>query len=188
MGQHAARHQVHLRQRPTAALTAAEVAEIRDLLWAAFASPDDAMTESDWEHALGGTHLVLEVDGVIACHAAVVEREIHAGERVLRAGYVEAVATLPALQGRGLGTHLMTAVGALIRDTFEIGVLGTGVQRFYERLGWRTWPGPSFVRAPEGLRPTPDEDGYIMVLATPTTPPLDPVARLSCDWRPGDAW
>jgi aminoglycoside 2'-N-acetyltransferase I len=181
-------HQVRLRRMPTAALTATGVAAIRDLLWAAFTSEDDAMTEADWEHALGGTHFLLEVDGAIACHAAVVEREIHAGEHVLRAGYVEAVAKLPALQGRGLGTRVMTAVNADIRDAFEIGVLGTGAQPFYERLGWRTWQGPTFVREPDGLRPTPDEDGFVMVLATPATPALDPSSPLTCDWRPGDAW
>ena len=39
-----------------------------------------------------------------------------------------------------------------------------------------------------GDQPTPDVDGFIMVLATPTTPPLDLAAPISCDWRPGDVW
>src|SRR2546426_796867 len=69
-----------------------------------------------------------------------------------------------------------------------LGALGTGRYRFYERLGWLRWAGPSFVRTAGGLRPTPDEDGYILVLPTPSSPPLDQSAGISCDWRPGDVW
>jgi aminoglycoside 2'-N-acetyltransferase I len=82
----------------------------------------------------------------------------------------------------------MEAVGALLEERVELGVLATGVHGFYERLGWRTWAGPSFVRAADGLQPTPGEDGYIMVLRTPSTPELDPRAPISCDWRSGDVW
>jgi aminoglycoside 2'-N-acetyltransferase I len=41
---------------------------------------------------------------------------------------------------------------------------------------------------PDGERPTPAEDGYIMVLRTPASPPLDLEAPISCDWRAGDVW
>ena len=67
-------------------------------------------------------------------------------------------------------------------------MLGTGEQHFYERLGWRTWRGPAFVRTPDGARRTPDEEGFILVLETVTSPPLDLDAPISCDWRPGDVW
>ncbi len=66
----------------------------------------------------------------------------------------------------------MRDVSGYIVDRFELGALGTGVHGFYERLGWRTWTGPSTVRMPDGDRPTPDDDGYLMVLATPSTPPI----------------
>jgi aminoglycoside 2'-N-acetyltransferase I len=71
---------------------------------------------------------------------------------------------------------------------YELGALGTGEQAFYERLGWRTWHGPSAVRTDDGERPTPDDDGYLMVLATPASPPLDLDVSISCEWRPGDVW
>ena len=82
----------------------------------------------------------------------------------------------------------MAEVDAIIRDEFELGVLGTGSHAFYERLGWQTWRGPSFVRTPDGPQPTPDDDGYLMVLETPRTRPLDLDASISCGWRPGDVW
>ena len=174
---------------PTDDLTPAEIAALRALLWEAFPPGDEeGFTEEDWEHALGGLHFMLEQDGAIVAHASVVEREIHVDSRSLRTGYVEAVATDPAQQGRGLGSIVMGAATQHIRDAFELGVLGTGRHRFYERLGWSTWRGPSAVRTVEGLVRTPDDDGYIMVLRTRTSPPLDPVTPISCEWRRGDVW
>jgi aminoglycoside 2'-N-acetyltransferase I len=83
----------------------------------------------------------------------------------------------------------MRAVNGHLADAgYELGALGTGSQGFYERLGWFVWRGPSSVRRAGGEQPTPEEDGYIMALRTPATPPLDPEAPISCDWRPGDVW
>lgn len=178
-----------VRRAPTAELTAAELAEIRAVLDEAFAPDDPSFPDSDWKHALGGIHLVASLDGRIVAHASVVPRELHVDGRPLRTGYVEAVGTRPALQGRGVGTLVMRAANEHIRSTYELGALGTGEHGFYARLGWQTWDGPTFVRAPKGERRTPDEDGGIMVLSTPSTPgPLDLGARLSCDWRAGDVW
>lgn len=177
------------RQLRTAELTAAETGAIRALLEAAFGSDEEErFTEDDWQHAVGGCHFVLDVAGEVVAHASVVERELHVGGVPLRTGYVEAVATAPAHQGAGFGTQVMRDVGAYIRERFELGALGTGSPRFYERLGWQTWRGPSSVRTASGLRRTPDEDGYILVLQTPASPPLDLTAPISCEWRPGDVW
>jgi aminoglycoside 2'-N-acetyltransferase I len=181
---------VRLRRIRTHDLEAAEAAAIRAVLIAAFAddSPDEQFTEDDWQHAIGGVHVVLDVAGEIVSHASVVERELRVGGRPLQTGYVEAVATAPGWQGRGHGTAVMGEVNEIIREGFELGALGTGSHGFYERLGWRAWRGPTFVREPDGEHRTPDEDGLILVLATPTTPPLDETASISCDARQGDDW
>ncbi len=50
------------------------------------------------------------------------------------------------------------------------------------------WEGPTFVRAELGLIPTPEEDGFVLVRLTATSPELDLSAPISCDWRPGDEW
>lgn len=179
----------HLRRLSTPDLTTSEIASIRDLMAAAFGSDDDeAFTDDDWAHAIGGLHFVLEIDGEIVGHASVVERELHVGGRPLRTGYVEAVATAPTRQGQGLGSLVLGEVTGYIRDRFELGALGTGHHQFYARQGWRTWAGPSAVRTADGTRRTPEDDGSIMVLATPTSPPLDLSAAISCEWRPGDVW
>jgi aminoglycoside 2'-N-acetyltransferase I len=178
-----------IRRLPTAALTAADISAIRALLWRSFPPGEEGFTEDDWQHSLGGTHFRLEHNGRLAGHASVVERVLHLGPRQVRTGYVEAVAIDPDDQRRGLGTRLMRDVTAFVRDQFDLGALGTGSHRFYERLGWRTWRGRSRVRLPDGTtRATPDEDGYILVLETPSSPVIDLDDPIACEWRPGDVW
>jgi aminoglycoside 2'-N-acetyltransferase I len=178
-----------LRRLATQDLTPPEIAAIRDLLVAAFGSDEDErFGQDDWDHAVGGVHFVLDIDGELVAHASVVERELHVDGRPLRTGYVEAVGTAVDRQGAGLGSLVMADVTSYIGDHFELGALATGRHRFYERLGWLTWTGPTFVRTPDGPRPTPEEDGDILVLRTPSTPPLDPTASISCEWREGDVW
>jgi aminoglycoside 2'-N-acetyltransferase I len=177
-----------VRSLSTAELTAEDIVRLRSLLWAAFPPGDEGFSEDDWQHGLGGRHFLIERDGRIVSHAAVVERELHVGGTPLRTGYVEAVATHPDQQRQGLGTAVMREASDHMRATFELGALGTGEHAFYERLGWATWQGRAYLRTPDGPERTPDEEGFIMVLRTPSTPALDLEASISCDWRPGDAW
>lgn len=180
---------LHLRQLQTDQLTPAEIDAIRALMSSAFGDDEDErFTGEDWQHSIGGTHFVLDIDGLLVTHASVVEREIHVDGRPLRTGYVEAVATAPDREGAGFGSIVMTDVTTFIRDRFELGMLGTGRHHFYERLGWFVWAGQAFVRTAAGLRRTPDEEGDLLVLRTATTPALDDGAPISCDWRPGDVW
>lgn len=178
-----------VRTMRTSEMSADEADAIRELLFEAFAGDErGGFDEDDWQHALGGIHFVAELDGRIVGHAAVVERSLQVARRPLRAGYVEAVATLAAEQRRGHGTAVMHRVNELIEREYELGALGTGSQSFYERLGWQVWRGPSFVRSGEIETATPDEDGYIMVLRTPRTPTIDITGPISCGWRAGDVW
>jgi aminoglycoside 2'-N-acetyltransferase I len=179
---------LRLRSLPTDALTPDELLAIRALMDSAFGTGDEAFADEDWEHSLGGLHVVLDLDGEIVSHASVVERTLEIGGRPFRTGYVEAVATDPNGQRQGFGTRVMTAATEHIRATFELGALGTGRHAFYERLGWQTWQGPAFVRTSDGEQRTPDEEGYILVLRTPSSPPFDLAERISCDWRTGDVW
>jgi aminoglycoside 2'-N-acetyltransferase I len=173
----------------TSDLSVELVAAVQALLAAAFARDEHGgFSWDDWLHALGGTHFILELDGVLAGHASVVERTLEISDRPVRTGYVEAVAIAPAMQRRGLGTELMRTTTMFVAAGFELGALGTGSQGFYERLGWQIWQGPTGVRVDGEVRLTPDEDGYILVLPTPASPPFDLGELITCDWRPGDVW
>lgn len=178
-----------VRQLRTDELTGEEIEAIRGLLWDAFAEDEHgAFTEDDWRHSIGGMHFVLDVNDVVVSHASVVERELHVDGQPVRTGYVEAVATAVDQQRRGYGTQVMREADSYIARHFDLGGLGTGSQSFYERLGWQIWRGPSYVRAADGLARTADDDGYILVLHTPSSPALDVSAPISCEWRPGDVW
>ncbi len=173
-------------------MTARDVSTIRALLVDAFertALEDGAFDDADWDHALGGVHVILENGAEILAHAAVVERTLEIAGRPIRTGYVEAVATKVGRHGQGHGSTVMGEVNDIIRAGFELGALGTGRFSFYERLGWVRWRGSSSVRMPDGrLVATPEDDGYLLVLRTPSSPPLGLDAPISCAWRPGDVW
>jgi aminoglycoside 2'-N-acetyltransferase I len=173
-----------LRVATTDRLSAPELAEIRSLVEDAF---EGSFDDHDWTHTVGGTH-VFAVDGSIVAHASIVERTLVAGERPLRTGYVEGVATARTLRNRGLGSKVMDKVGAIIATGFELGALSTEVQGFYRRLGWESWQGPTYVDTPRGRVRTADEDDGILVLRTARTLELDTTVSLTCDWRLGDVW
>jgi aminoglycoside 2'-N-acetyltransferase I len=175
-----------VRSVASAQLTPTELRLLRTLFDTAW--PNGGFSDDDMAHALGGRHWLIEAAGRIVSHASVVERILEVDGRPLRTGSLEAVATEPAHQRQGLGSRVVTAATGHIRARFELGGLSTGSPGFYERLGWIRWRGPTFVRTADALLRTADEDDGIMVLATPASPPLDPAAPISCEWRPGDVW
>ena len=171
---------------PSDGLDAHDRTAIRALLDAAFGGD---FSDDDWAHALGGTHAFVEADGAVVAHASVVPRVLDIGHYRVRTGYVEAVAVLPAMQGAGLGTAVMRALGEVIEREFELGALSTGEWHFYQRLGWERWRGPTWVRHPHGrLERSPGDDDSLMILRTPASPPIDLFAPLTCEARTGDAW
>lgn len=171
---------------PSHELTASDRAALRRLLDRAYQSD---FSDEDWEHTQGGWHAIVDDGGSPVAHASLVERRVIAGVRELRAGYVEAVATLPARQRRGLGTAVMQAVGDLIRARFDVGLLSTGEHSFDERLGWERWRGPTYVRAASGtIGRSRDDDDSIMMLRCAATRDLDATAEITCDERSGDSW
>ncbi|HET9312342.1 MAG TPA: GNAT family N-acetyltransferase [Actinomycetota bacterium] len=163
------------------------IPRLRELFEEAW-SGDEAFDDDDWEHSIGGTHFLYEVDGTVRSHVSVVDRVLEAGGRPLRTGYVEAVATWKQDRGRGYASALMREATAMIDEDYELGALGTELFAFYGRLGWQVWRGPTSVRTDRGVVRTPDEDGFVMFRRTSVTPELDDAVELTCDWRAGDVW
>ncbi len=169
---------------PTADLDPALLAASRALLFEVF----DDMAEDDWEHALGGIHVVALDEGVVVGHAALVQRRlIHAGV-ALRTGYVEGVAVRPDRQRQGVGAAMMAELERHVAGAYEVGALGStdeGVA-FYLARGWQVWRGPLFALTPDGVVATEEEQGWVYVL--PGSAPLDLDGELTADWRSGDVW
>jgi aminoglycoside 2'-N-acetyltransferase I len=131
-------------------------------------------------------HVLVRQGGALVSHACWVERWLQpAGLPLLRTAYIEAVATHPAWQRRGYGTLAMTRLAEEIVG-YDLGALSPAAAKFYERLGWEGWRGPTAIRTDAGLLPTPDEE--IMILRLLQTPPLDPDAAISAEWREGEVW
>jgi aminoglycoside 2'-N-acetyltransferase I len=162
-----------------------ELADLRALMDAAFG---DEFEETDWEHALGGLHVLAVESGRLAGHASVVQRRVIAGGRTLRCGYVEAVAVAREFRRRGIGTAMTLACNRIVREGYRIGALGATDEgaALYSANGWRRWEGPLSTLTPDGVVRTPEEDGYVYVLEVDGA--LDVTGPLICDWREGDVW
>ena len=133
---------------PTNPLSAQQTADIRALLWAAFADDEHgAFTEDDWQHSIGGTHFIAVVAGEIVCprvgrRADAPRRWRAVADRLRRGGRDDAWSSGTGLWNAQSCARLMRSSS----DAFELGALGTGSQGFYERLGWQIWRGPSSVQ------------------------------------------
>jgi aminoglycoside 2'-N-acetyltransferase I len=135
----------------------------------------------------GGRHFLAYCENELVSHAVVTTRWLQpAGQRVLKTAYVDAVATLPAYQGRGYGSAVMQHLAANISD-YSIACLQTKSPGFYERMGWQAWRGPLAGRRERGLVPTPDQRG-IMIFRLAGTPPLDLEALLTIECQSERIW
>jgi aminoglycoside 2'-N-acetyltransferase I len=168
----------------TADLDAATLTAARALLYDVF----DDMTESDWEHALGGMHALVWEGAELVGHASVIQRRLLNDGRALRTGYVEGVGVRADRRGRGYGAAMMGALERVVRGAYELGALGAAdaAAAFYAARGWTLWRGPSSALTPSGVRRTEDDDGCIYIL--PVELRLDQFSELTCDWRDGDLW
>ncbi len=155
----------------TANLSPRELRSARALMDEVF----DRMTDSDWEHALGGLHVLIEEEGELIGHAAVVQRRLLHRGGALRTGYVEGVAVRANRRGEGHGGTLMHALERVIRASYHLGALGATeeAEPFYAHLGWRQWRGRTSMLTPTGIVPTPGEDGSIYVLEAEVALDLD---------------
>lgn len=105
----------------------------------------------------------------------------------MKTAYIDAVATLPNYQGQGYGSAVMRRLASEIDHEYVIACLETDRESFYERLGWNTWRGPLAGRSEDGLIPTPEQHG-IMILRLSKTPALDLDSALSIESQTGRIW
>lgn len=136
----------------------------------------------------GGWHFLAFQGEQLVSHAMVTTRWLQPeGQPLLRTAYVDAVATLPTVQGRGHGSTLMRDLAGKIGDEYMIGCLETDRVEFYERLGWETWRGPLAGRSEQGLIQTPEQKG-IMVLRLSQTPALNLDSTLTIECQEERIW
>jgi aminoglycoside 2'-N-acetyltransferase I len=171
----------------TAFLAPGERDQIRELLNRAFGERFD---EADWNHTLGGLHVLATEGERIIGHGSVVQRQLIQAGRAWRTGYVEGVAVDPQWRGRGHASAIMDEIERIVQAGYELGALSASarVDGMYRARGWLAWQGPTSVLAPHGLERTPEDDDSTYVLLVPGQAELDRAGELTCDWRVGDVW
>ena len=144
-----------------------------------------------FEQLPGSVHvLARDGDGTLLSHAEFVPRWLQAsGHEPMRTAYVEAVATAPGHQRKGLATAVLQRLGEVVAadPSWELAALSPSDAAFYERLGWELWRGPLAIRHDGRLEPSPDDE-QVMIQRLPRTPPLDTTALLTAEWREGELW
>lgn len=171
-----------LRTAHTYELTPSLLGGIRAFLDAAF---DGEFGDEDWDHTLGGVHVLVRGEGGdLLAHGAVVQRRVVQAGRSYRVGYVEGVAVRADRRREGLGGRVMAALEDVVDRAYAFGALsasesGAGL---YASRGWDVWTGGISALGPRGPLPLPDEEGGTYVRGGP-----DPHAgALLFDWRDGD--
>jgi aminoglycoside 2'-N-acetyltransferase I len=159
--------------------------ELRQLLDKAFGN---RFSEADWDHALGGTHIVVREFGSLVSHVAVVPRRLYVGDNVYACGYVEAVATLPSRQNKGYAALAMGEARKIIEIKYQVGALSTSAKDYYRQFGWEDWQGPSYVVTADQWIRSKSEDCGIMVLRLEASSELELSSRIGCEMRSGDSW
>lgn len=151
-----------------------------------------AHQEDDFEHLFtyipsGGRHFLAYCENVLVSHAVVTTRWLQVDDSpVMRTAYVDAVATLPARQGQGHGSAVMRRLAGSTTD-YTIACLETDRPGFYARLGWELWRGALAGRGEQGIIPTPEQEG-VMILRLQKTPELKLDGLLSVERQPGRIW
>lgn len=136
----------------------------------------------------GGWHFLAFQGEQLVSHAMVTTRWLQPeGHSLLKTAYIDAVATLPTVQGHGYASMLMRHLARGIDSEYVIGCLETDRVEFYERLGWEVWRGPLAGRSEQGLILTPEQTG-IMVLRLSQTPALDLDSMLTIECQDARIW
>ena len=135
----------------------------------------------------GGRHFLAYQADELVSHAVVTTRWLQPeGQPRLKTAYVDAVATLPAYQGKGYGSAVMQYLAKNLED-YIIACLETDRPSFYERLGWEVWRGALGGRNDQGLIPTPEQTG-IMILRLAATPMLNLDGQLTIECEGERIW
>ncbi|MFC3575403.1 GNAT family N-acetyltransferase [Streptomyces yaanensis] len=173
-----------LRTAHTADLTPADLRAARTLLDGAF---EGDFGNQDWEHGLGGMHVLVDDEQGLAAHGSVVQRRVAHRGRWLRLGYIEAVGVRADVRRRGLGGRVMAELERIVDGAYDLGALSASDEgaALYRARGWQPWSGRVCALGPEGVVRLPDEEGSTFVRPV-AAGLLDPAYELVFDWRDGD--
>jgi aminoglycoside 2'-N-acetyltransferase I len=140
-----------LELRRVADMTAGEQAAVRTLTLAVYPPevsatwPGRAIEWAAHQWAVVGW----DADGAAVCYAGIILRKARWNDRAVRVGGIGGVKTHPASRGRGFATAAIQRALNFFREQgdvdFGLLVCEPCLVPFYERLGWRMFPGELLV-------------------------------------------
>lgn len=102
---------------------------------------------------------VWEENGVLVSTVQIVKKILRIEDQTILLGGIANVGTHPEHRSKGYATALLEdALKLMTEEGFHISLLFTGIQPFYERLGWREVPFPflQIPSLPKGILPQPN--------------------------------
>ncbi len=146
-------------------------------------------SETDFEHAFGGIHVLGHLDGEIVAHAAAVPRLVQINDSPwIEIAYVEAVAVATNMRKFGVGRGVMKHLQLEIDKRWHFSMLSTGKSTdFYLKLGWSKWQGLSKTQT-GGASHLDEEHGGLMFRGEFQNFDKTIGSIVTCQARPGDAW
>ena len=145
--------------RRVADLSAGEQAAVRTLALAVY--PPEVAAAWPGRAIEWATHpwgvICWDTAGAALCYVGVVLREARWNDRAVRVSGIGGVKTHPAFRGRGFATTAILRALDFFREQgdvdFGLLVCEPGLVPFYERLGWRRFPGDLFVTQKQATVP-----------------------------------
>lgn len=106
----------------------------------------DDFSLDDFQHALGGMHILAYYQDKMVGHVAVVQRNMAINNNPISVGYVEAMAVLKDYRRQGVGKELLIQANGIIKSCYQLGLLSASEKGvpLYSLLGWRKWEGKLF--------------------------------------------
>lgn len=181
-----------------------EIHEVVDLLELVFGGSrkwfHNIITLDPWRDPRN-TRVAL-IDGRIVAHVQVHKRPIRYGRSHLVLGGIGHVATHPDFRGQGLSTALLRqAIERMETSGYHLSLLYTGINGFYERLGWCTIPLSFPIGPVPPSGPAPSGQYRVEHIAIPEQLPeapaiyhawaaqwVGPLERTSEYWRRNPRW
>ncbi|MGB9876847.1 MAG: GNAT family N-acetyltransferase [bacterium] len=102
---------------------------------------------------------VWEENGVLVSTVQIVKKILRIGDQTILLGGIANVGTHPDHRGRGYATALLQdSIRLMNEEGYHLSLLFTGIQPFYERLGWREIPFPYLHSSslPQNISPQPN--------------------------------
>lgn len=157
-----------------------ETRELDDAIRAEIIRMCEEAHESDFQRLFNfvppdGRHVLGYLGERLVAHAVRTTRWAQPeGLPPLKTAYIDAVTTQVEYQGQGLGSLVMLRIIEVVgKEDYQLSALETDKAGFYTRLGWEVWQGPLAGRGAQGLIPTPDARGNVLIHRLPNSPAFD---------------